>query len=368
MFVQQLAGHSNKKKNSQITYQFSAFSQISPARSSRYDAGYDVGCAACKNIFSTWSNVSLQSRIGLHECSCVWICVHLQPAVARVLASLVSDPWHLTLSMSPLVADDNRGANVVRNLAMVLRGRAGGRALTPVQIGIEFLPPVAVALRQAPEWIRDGLEGAVLSQNLVKVQRHVWSLSLQYCPVVTPGGITVPTSWLLLPLGVVVWCLNHVQPTFLFQHHLHGKVLAKVLESLAHTWLIVGALTQQPAWHCHLGPLCGVFTEFPGLPRSLYRSVKMALWPAMANGEMFVWLLFEAAARSGGRRAAAEVFMERIAAESPGRCPAVWKRKSTQERLARDVLCAKPRYCSDVTWNGLNKVRSAVVPFSCWKE
>lgn len=279
-------------------------------------------------MFSTWSNVLLraESRTGLHECSCVWITVHLQPTGTRVLASLVSDPWHLTLSMSPLVADDDRGADVVRNLAMGLRGRAGGRALAPVQIGIEFLPPVVVAVRQVPKWIRHSWEGAVLSQNVVKVQRDVWSLSLQYCPLLTPGGIAVLASRLLLPLGVV-WCLSHVQPVFLFQHHLHGKVLAKVLESLAHTWLIIGALTQQPAWHCHLGPLCGVFTEFPSLSTSLYRIVKMALWPAMADGEMFIWLLFEAAARSGGRRAAAEVFMERLPGKPPGHCSTICKIK-----------------------------------------
>lgn len=43
----------------------------------------------------------------------------------------------------------------------------------------------------------------------------------------------------------------------------------------------------------------------------------MVLWPAMADGEMFVWLLFEAAAKSGGRRAAAKVFMEGIIAKPP---------------------------------------------------
>lgn len=53
--------------------------------------------------------------------------------------------------MSPLVADDDRGADVVLNLAMVLGGRAGSRALGPVQIGIEFLSTVAVAVRQVSE-------------------------------------------------------------------------------------------------------------------------------------------------------------------------------------------------------------------------
>lgn len=53
--------------------------------------------------------------------------------------------------MSPLVADDDRGADVVRNLTMVLGGRVGGRALSPVQIGIEFLSPIAAAVRQVPK-------------------------------------------------------------------------------------------------------------------------------------------------------------------------------------------------------------------------
>lgn len=151
---------------------------------------------------------------------------------------------------SPLICDNDGCANVMWELSVALRGRAGARALVVAAVrGCLFIVVTVAVCYMAQCGKRVGFNRTIFAQDFTKVQRHIWSLSwkshsnphpCQHSPVLLSrpclqlhgsSMLLVAISWLWISCSwVAVWSLHHTQPPPLLQRHWHRERLAHTVQ------------------------------------------------------------------------------------------------------------------------------------------
>lgn len=162
---------------------------------------------------------------------------------------------------SPLICDNDRCANVMRDLFVSLRGWAWAGALAVTAIRCRLFTMVTVAVcYMAQCGKRGGFNRTVFAEDFMKVQRLIWSLGwkshpnphiCQHSPVLLsrPGLQLSGISTLLVAVSmlwiscswVAVWRFQHTKP-FLFQRHLQRERLDHAVQ-----WATLLTFTQYQA-------------------------------------------------------------------------------------------------------------------------